>query len=175
MAVGQLTLGIPGATATTFATSPLPAVTLFRSPAGAPLASRSPLGYAELTGRSNRRTPQISGPAYAPTYAWAVATMLTLDEALQLEALATWQDRSYKAKADGALRLIDELEPLGPEPDPHSRTLLSPITPTWASSYRYGYGVFAAKLQLTEDWKQQVGVWASGAEARLCTFSLVEL
>jgi hypothetical protein len=175
MALGQLTLGIPGASPTTFATTPIPAVVLFRSPAGSPLASRSPLGYAEVAGRSNRGTAQVSGPAYAPTYAWAVATMLTLDEALQLEALAVWQDRAFKAKTDGALRLIDETELLGPEPNPHSRTLLTPITPAWGSGYRYGYGVFAAKLQLDQDWKQQIGVWASGAEARLCTFSLVEL
>lgn len=175
MAVGQLTLGIPGATPTTFAATPIPAVALFRSPAGSPLTSRSPLGYAEVTGRSNWGTPQVSGPTHAPTYAWAVATMLTLDEALQLEALAVWQDRAYKAKTDGALRLIDETEFLGPEPNPHSRTLLEAITPLWGAGYRYGYGVFAAKLQLPEDWKQQAGVWASGGEARLCTFSLVEL
>ena len=175
MAVGQLSLGIPGASPTTFATTPIPAVVLFRSPADSPLASRSPLGYAEVTGRSKRGTPSVAGPTTAPTYIWAVATMLTLDEALQLEALAGWQDRAYKAKADGALRLIDETEFLGPEPTPHSRTLLTAITPAWASTYRYGYGVFAAKLQLPEDWKQQAGVWASGAEARRCTFSLVEL
>lgn len=175
MALGQLSLGIPGATPTTFATAPLPAVALFRSPAGSPLASRSPLGYAEVAGRSTWGTPQVSGPAFAPTYAWAIATMLTLDEALMLEALAVWQDRAFKAKTDGALRLIDETEFLGPEPDPHSRTLLTPLTLTGAPTYRYGYGVFAAKLQLDQDWKQQVGVWATGAEARLCTFSLVEL
>jgi hypothetical protein len=175
MAIGQLSLGIPGNSTTNFATSPLPAVVLFRSPAATPLAVRSPLGFAEVSGRSNRGTPQVSGPAYSPTYVWSVATMLTLDEALQLEGLATWQDRAYKAKADGALRLIDELELLGPEPSPHSRTLLQAITPPWATSYRYGYGVFPVKLQLPEDWKQQAGVWASGAEARLCTFSLLEV
>ena len=175
MAAGQLTLGIPGNSTTNFATTPLPSLVLYRSPADSPLATRSPLGYAEVTARSNRGTPQVSGPAYAPTYAWAVAALLTLTEALQLEALSTWQDRAYKAKTDGKLRLIDEVEMLGPEPDPHSHTLLSTITPAWASTYRYGYGVFAIKLQLPEDWKQQVGTWTGGVEARLCTFSLVEL
>ena len=175
MALGQLTLGIPGNTATNFSTSALPAVTIFRSPAGSPMVSRSPLGYAEVAGRSNWGTAQVAGPAYAPTYAWAVAAVMSLDEALQLEALAGWQDRAYKASTDGALRLIDETEMLAPEPDPHSRVLLSPLTPTWASGYRYGYGVFAVKLQLAEDWKQQVGLWGNGDQARLCTFSLVEL
>jgi len=175
MALGQLTLGIPGNTATNFATTPLPAVALFRSSPEAPLASRSALGFAEVSGRSNRGTPLVAGPAYAPAYAWAVATMLSLTEALQLEALAGWQDRAYKAKTDGALRLIDETEVLGPEPDPHSRTLLEPLTPLWADTYRYGYGVFAVKLQLPEDWKQQQGVWASGDEVRFCTFSLIEV
>ena len=139
------------------------------------MSSRSELGYAEVTGRSNRGVAQVSGPAYATTYAWAVATMLTLAESQQIGALAKWQDAAYKAKTNGALRLIDETEYLDPEPNPHSRPLLAALTPTWANTYRYGYGIFEVKLQLPEDWRQQVGVWSSGDYARLCTFSLMEL
>lgn len=175
MAAGELRLGIPGNTFSSFTTTTLPAVTLNRSPAGTPLALRSELGYAELSGRSNRGTAQIAGPAYAPTYTWAVASLVTLDQALQLGSLSKWQDAAFKAKADGALRLIDETELLDPEPNPHSRTLLSILTPTWASTYRYGYGIFPIKLQLPEDWKQQVGRWRTGDEARLVTFSMLEI
>jgi len=175
MALGDLRLGIPGPTFSSFTTTALPAVTLNRSPAGSPLALRSELGYAELSGRSNRGTAQIAGPAYPITYAWAVASLVTLDEAMQLGALAKWQDARYKARQDGALRLIDETELLDPEPNPHSRTLLSILTPSWAPTYRTGYGIFAAKLQLPADWKTQVGRWATGEEARLVTFSLLEI
>jgi hypothetical protein len=184
MALGQLTLGIPGATATTFATTPIPAVVLFRSPAGSPLASRSPLGYAEVAGRSNRGTAQVSGAQTIVTYVWAVATMMTKAEAQRLTKLANWQDWGYKgitntgapaAKQDRPMRLIDETEELDGEPSPHSRTLLTPLTDPDNAAWVYGYGVFSVKIQLPEDWRQQIGVWASGAEARLCTFSLVEL
>ncbi|MBD1918847.1 MULTISPECIES: hypothetical protein [Cyanophyceae] len=175
MALGELRLGIPGNTFSSFTTTTLPSVTLNRSPAGTPLALRSELGYAELSGRSNRGTAQISGPAYAPTYAWAVAALVTLDEALQIGALAKWQDAAFKAKTDGALRLIDETELLDPEPNPHSRVLLQVLTPEWAPTYRNGYGIFAAKLQLPQDWRQQVGRWSTGEEARLVTFSVLEI
>lgn len=176
MATGDLRLGIPSTSHfSSFTTSGLPAVTLNRAAAGAPMAVRSELGYAELSGRSNRGTAQISGPAYKPTYTWAVAALVTLDEALQLGSLAKWQDSQFKAKLDGVLRLIDETELLDPEPNPHSRVLLSVLTPTWASGYRYGYGVFPVKLQLPQEWKQQVGRWSTGDEARLVTFSLIEI
>ena len=175
MADGDLTLGIPGGGASDFTTAALPSVVLFRSAPGEPLTSRSQLGYAGVTARSNRGAAAISGPAYAPTYIWAVASMVTQTEAQQIAALAGWQDRAYKARANGALRLLDETEYLDPEPTPHSRPLLASLTPSWASGYRYGYGVFAVKLQLPEDWRQQVGVWATGEQARLVTFSLVEL
>ena len=176
MALGELRLGIPGTSHfSAFATSALPAVTLSRAPAGTPLALRSELGFAELAGRSNWGTAAIAGPAHTPKYTWAVAALVTLDEALQLGALAKWQDAAYKAKADGALRLIDETELLDPEPNPHSRVLLSVLTPTWASGYRYGYGIFPVLVQLPSDWKTQVGRWSTGDDARLVTFSLLEI
>ena len=184
MAVGQLSLGIPGASPTTFATSPLPAVVLFRSPADSPLASRSPLGYAEVVGKSQWGVSQVAGAQTIVTYSWAVAAMMTKAEAQRLTKLANWQDWGYKgitntgapaAKQARPMRLIDEIEELDGEPSPHSRTLLTPLTDPDNAAWVYGYGVFNVKIQLPQDWRQQVGVWASGAEARLCTFSLVEL
>lgn len=174
MAVGELTLGLPGATATTFATTPIPALTLRRG-SGDSVSTRSEVGFSALAGRSNWGTPQVSGPAYSTKYQWAVATMLTESQARQLGALAKWQDAAYKARTDGALRLIDEVELLDDEPNPHSRTLLSALTTTWNSGYRYGYGVFPVLLQLPPDWRQQVGRWATGEGARLCTFAVSEL
>ena len=173
--MAQLRIGIPGPTFSSFTTTVLPSVTLDRSAAGSPLAVRSELGYAEVTGRSLWGTAVISGPAYSPTYSWAVAAMVTLDQALQIGALAKWQDAAYKNQQDGALRLIDETEFLDPEPNPHSRVLLQILTPAWASGYRFGYGIFPVKLQIPEDWKAQVGRWSTGEDARLITFSLIEV
>ena len=173
--VGQLTIGIPGAGAADYVTTPIPSLVLFRQPTDAPLALRSELGYAEVTGRSNYGTPQVSGPNYDPTYQWAVAAMLTEAEARQLGALAKWRDRQYKSNANGRLRLIDQVEYLDSEASPHSRTLLATLTETWNAGYSYGYGVFDVKIQLPPDWRSQAGLWASGSQARLCTFSLIEV
>lgn len=101
--------------------------------------------------------------------------MLTETEARQLGALAKWQDSTYKAQGNGALRLIDEVELLDDEPNPHSRTLLSALVTPWNSGYRYGYGVFPVAVQLPEDWRAQVGRFTSGSGARLCTFAVIEL
>ncbi|MEM6435703.1 MAG: hypothetical protein AAF773_17905 [Cyanobacteria bacterium P01_D01_bin.115] len=176
MAEGELTIGIPGSGSTDFATTPIPALTLNAWPAGGGVPTRNEIGYAELSARSNRGTPAISGPSYDVTYSWPIAAMVTLDEALQLGALAKWQDQQYKAQNDGALRLIDELEPVDPQPSPHSRTLLSTLNPSWNAGFEYGYGVFAVKLQLPTDWRQIVGVWKdSGELARLITFQALEV
>jgi hypothetical protein len=175
LAVGTLTLGIPGSSATTFATEPIPSLALFRASADGPLAVRSELGYAVVAGRSVWGTAQILGPTHKPKYVWSVAAMMTEGEARQLGSLAKWQSANYRAKIEGALRLIDETELLDDEPNPHSRTLLSSLVTPWNSGYRYGYGVFSVAVQLPEDWRSQVGRWASGSSARLCTFNLVEL
>ena len=177
MAEGDFTIGIPGVGASDFAASPIPAVTLidcWTSEQGAPM--RSPIGYVEVIGRSSYGTPQISGPSYGITYSWPVLAMITLDEALQIEALAGWQNDQYLNQNDGALRLVDEVELLGPEPSPHSRPLLTALNPSWNASYEYGYGIFKAKLQLPSDWKQILGRWTdSGEEARTCGFRLEEV
>lgn len=175
MAVGELTLGIPGNSTTNFATTPIPSIALGRGPAGEALSTRSEVGYSELIGRSNWGTPQVSGPVHNPKYQWAIAAMLTESQARQVGALAKWQDAAYKARTDGALRLIDEAELLDDEPNPHSRTLLTPLVTPWNSGYRYGYGVFPVLIQLPQDWRQQVGQWSTGEAARLCTFVVVEL
>jgi len=184
MPLDHLSLGIPGNTTTNFAAAPIPMVPLFRSAPEAPLVSRSELGYSVLSGRSNRGVAQISGPASRITYLWAVATKLTKSEKRRVGKLAKWQDWGYKgitnagvatARQARPLRLIDETEELDGEPSPHSRTLLSNLPDPDDASWVYGYGIFEVKIELPEDWWLQDGLWARGEEARLCTFSLVEL
>ncbi|MEO0533232.1 MAG: hypothetical protein AAF215_05130 [Cyanobacteria bacterium P01_A01_bin.123] len=176
MVAGDLTLGIPGAGASDFATTPIPSITLNLWPDdddAEPLRSES--GYAEVEERSSEGTPQIIGPSYEPTYLWTVPVMLTLDEAIQLGALAKWQDAEYKAYRDGALRLIDEIDYLDAEPSPHSRTLLSALNPSWNAGYEYGFGVFKVKLQVPGNWRRIAGRWTdSDEEARRVIFQLVE-
>jgi len=171
----KLTLGIPGNSTTNFATTPIPSMVMDRGSADGPLSTRSELGWITVANRSNYGTAQISGPAYAPKYIWAVAAALTEVQARQLGAMARWQDTTYKAQGNGALRLIDEVEYLDDEPNPHSRTLLSALVTPWNGDYRYGYGVFPVVIQLPEDWRTQLGRWSTGGDARLVTFSLVEL
>lgn len=173
MVFGQLTLGIPGAGASDFATTPIPAIVLGEWPADTP-PTRQEFNYAVLQGRSSYGTPQVDGPAYGITYAWTVAAWLTMPEMLQLGALAKWQDRTYKTPADGKLRLIDEVRELDPEPSPHSRTLLSPLAPDWNAAYQYGFGVFNVKIVLPNDWDAYVGA-ANGVQRRIATFTLEEV
>lgn len=176
MAAGNFTVGIPGPGTSDFASLPIPSLLfdLWTPDAGVPV--RGEIGYAEVAGRSNNGISQISGVAYDPTFIWPVAAMLTQAQARQLGALARWQDREYKARRDGALRLIDEIDFLDSEPSPHSRSLLSAISESWNAAYVYGYGVFPVKLKLPQDWRQMIGRWVdSGEEARLVTFTLIEL
>lgn len=176
MAQGDISIGIPGAGTSDFAALPIPSLAFNRwSPdAGAPV--RGEIGYASLAQRSTNGLPQIVGPAYGEKFLWPVAAMLTLSQARQLGALAKWQSREYKASRDGALRLIDEVDYVDSEPTPHSRTLLSSIPESWNSGYVYGYPVCPVLLQLPQDWKQFLGKWnSSGVEARLATFTLIEL
>lgn len=177
MAAGDFTLGIPGVTSTTFATTPIPALSFadcWTRDAGFP--QRGEVGYAEVIGRSTNGIPQIAGVAYKPTYLWTVVALLTQAQARQLGALAKWQDAAYKANTDGALRLIDQMEFIDSEPSPHSRTLLTPIVETFNAAYVYGYGVFPVKLQLPQDWRSLIGRWVdTGLEARQVTFTLLEV
>lgn len=176
MAAGDFTLGIPGTGTSDFASLPIPSLVLDRWTPDAGVPVRGEIGYAEVAGRSNNGISQISGVAYDPTFIWPVAAMLTQAQARQLGALARWQDREYKARRDGALRLVDEIDFLDSEPSPHSRTLLSSLQESWNSNFVYGYGVFPVKLQLGQDWRQLIGRWVdSGEEARLVTFTLIEL
>ena len=148
---------------------------LSRSEGGAPLATRSEVGWAAVVGRSNWGTPQIAGPTFTQRYLWAVASLLTATEARQLGALISWQDKRYKSKLDGALRLIDEFQVTGSEESPHSKTLLTTSTETWNASWVYGYPVCSVIIQPNENWLQGVGRSASGHSLYLATFSMIEL
>lgn len=186
MAEGDFQLGIPGAGASDFATTPIPSINFIDcwTPDGG-FPTRGEIGYATLADRSNWGTAQITGPAYGVRYIWPVAAMLTQAQARQLGALAKWQSLGYQGLTNAEapttrvarpLRLVDEIEYLDSEPTPHSRTLLSSIQESWNSDYVYGYGVFEVFVQLPQDWRQLVGRWQhSGDQARLVTFTLVEI
>lgn len=178
MAVGQITIGIPGNSSTNFATSPVQSLVLQLSPRGSQLSNPSRVGRAVSNGYSNRGTAIIGGPSYNPKYQWAFSAMVTQDQYLHLAALAFYQQDKISKKETASqfrLRMIDETEFLEPEHNPHSRVLLQSITPSWAPSYRYGYGVFDVKLEIPEDFVSKAGKWSSGNEARLLTFGAIEL
>jgi hypothetical protein len=178
VAVGQITIGIPGNSSTNFANSPVTQLVLKLSAPGTELAPRPRIGRAISNGYSNRGTAIIGGPAYNPKYQWAITSMVTQDQYLHLAALAFYQQDKISKKetqSQWRLRLIDETEYVEPEHNPHSRVLLQSITPSWAPSYRYGYGVFDVKLEIPEDFVAKAGKWASGSECRLVTFGAVEL
>lgn len=178
MAAGDFTLGIPGTGATDFATTPIPSLLFDRwtRESGPPVRGVIAEQRVAISDRSLNGIAQITGPAYNPKFIWPVAAMMTQAQARQLGAKAGWQDREFKAKRNGALRLIDEIEYLDSEPTPHSRTLLSAISEGWNSSYQYGYGVFDVLIVLPQDSRQLIGRWNdSGEEARLVTFTLLEV
>lgn len=167
MPFGELKLQIPGVS------PPIAPLVLrdFNGDFGFPRRSR--IGFASAIGVSNWGTTAIAGPAYTYKYFWQCAFNLSPEDKLHLRALANWQDRTYKAIEDGALLLTDELHELDPEPSPHSKTILSGTSQSWAggTGYVYGYGQFLVKLEPGEDFEQRIN-WI-GSE--VLTFRLVEL
>lgn len=176
MSEGQIRLGIPGAGTTDFATSPIGFITLDDWEPGTGIPTRKPIGTSSIGQRSNNGVAAIVAPAYVTLYGWDVVAIADLTTTLQLGALARYQDTQQKAGNLAPLRLIDETDYLDPEPNPHSKTLLTPITPPWNGSYRYGYGVFGVQLILPADgWRTPIGVFSDGTPAYRVAFALEEL
>jgi hypothetical protein len=153
----QLEIGIPGAGTTNFATTPIPSVTLTKTPSGDILSSRSPINNAILTSRSNWGTAAIVASAYETKYQWQVSAIITDAQKLILTALARWQDDNPTT----GLRLVDQVEYLDPV-DTQSRTLLSTLNPDWNAGYEYGYGVFSVYLDITPDSIQRFAAYNNG-------------
>jgi hypothetical protein len=166
MSYGQLTLSIPGAS------PPVPSLTISMFPDGG--YSRSLLGLTQVSDFSAYGTPVLTGPL-SNRYIWSISAVLTEADALQLEALILWSSGQYKARQDGALALVDEVEYLTPEPSPHSRSLISAITPTWSASYEYGYGQFSVQVSLAEDNPRAHKGRASSGLFKEVQFSIVEV
>jgi hypothetical protein len=152
MAEGQIRIGIAGGTATTFSTSPVPAITLSRVQSGQLLSDRSEISPLTIVGRSNYGTLAVGGPAYSTKYQWALNAVITDADSLVLGGLLEWQ----RANPDEGLRLIDEVQPLDPV-DSQPRTLLSTIAPSWNAGYEYGFGVFSVLLLVEPNWRQRFG------------------
>jgi hypothetical protein len=174
MAIGDLTIGIAGGSSTNFATSPIPSLRIYRWTAdGAPVRGR--LGYAELRQRSINGVAQINGPTHSPKFVWSIAAVMTLDEMRQLSNLANYQDDQYKSQTDGKLRFIDEIQYLD-NFERTGRTLLAEIAEVWNANYKYGYGVFAVKLQLPEEFNAELGrLNSDGSIVHTVTFQVLEV
>lgn len=137
---------------------------------------RSMLNLISVGGYSQYGTPEIQGALTDPRYTWQISAHLTENEALQLDALAKWQDSQYKAKLDGKLQLTDQMEYLPPEASPHSRTLLSALNPSWNAGYEYGYGVFDVAIAIPEQHRTHAGVIVGTTDqVKLVQFGMVEV
>ena len=167
MPFGEFKLQIPGVS------PPIEPLVLrdFNGDFGWPRRSR--VGISVASTPSNLGVTPITGPAYNYKYVWSCAFNLSPENRRHLKALANWQDRTVKAKQDGALLLTDELHELDPEPSPHSKTIASGTSQAWSggSGYVYGYGQFLVKLEPGDDFEQRIN-WI-GSE--VLTFRLVEL
>jgi hypothetical protein len=174
MSEGHFTIGIPGAGSTSLASSPIAAVVVDDwSEQGIPI--RTGIGMTAITGRSNWGTPQISAPAHRVLWSWEVTAYLTLDDAIALGALGMWQSDQQKLRNTAPLRLIDETDYTEALPSPYPVPLISPVVPAWNAGYVYGFGVYAVKLNLPGGWRQPVGLFSNGEQARLVTFQVEEL
>lgn len=138
----SITIGLPGASATTFASSPIPSLEILKFPSGEILANRFSIGTVTAPRRSNYGTPALNAPAYTTKYGWQINCILTEAEWLRLSALIEYSTAEYKAGNDGKLRLVDETQFLPPEDSPHTKNLLSDITWPDNAGYVYGYGAF---------------------------------
>ena len=132
---------------------------------------------------SNWGTTPITGPAYNGKYGGSVAAHLTRSDLLKFQALVRWQQRQIKGLdaaltldsgySLGNLKITDETTYLDPEPAPHSRTLVAALTPAFAPTYRYGYGVLPAVI--VPGQSQQLGATLDGEAAYLVPFTWVEV
>ena len=170
MAQGEIRIGIAGAGASDFASSPVSVLTLYRG-GDEPFTLRSVFGFNAPGDPTIYGSTPITGPQYAPRQLWTLSPWLTRDEANQLYALALWQ------KANGtALRLIDEVDTITIDTTYNNRTLLSSTTPAWGANYRTGYGIFSVQLTVEGEWSQYLGLWAGTEdEARAVTFTATEV
>ena len=156
MTQGRLTLGIADTGASDFVSTPIPSLEIFRwTSAGAPQRGRQ--GWKSLDGRSINATSKINGPSYAPFFLWTITTVLTLSEMRQLSNLASWQNDRYNGQ-DGKLRLIDEIQYIDNfDRQANGRALLSELSESWNTDYKYGHGVFNVKLQIPETFNTELG------------------
>lgn len=167
MVEGSLTLGIPGPGSTDFEATPIPSL-LISEWLGGQMAVRSPaVGALTVSGYSNWGTANITGPAHGLKYSWAVPTVLEAPHARQLFRLWHWQQTNQ-----AALRLVDEVEPLD---IPDGRPLLATNTEAYGTGLTYGFAAFAVWLELPEDWRTHLGVFATGTHAKQVSFTLLEV
>jgi hypothetical protein len=173
MAIGEIKIGIAGS-GSSFATSPIQPIVLYRGDAGAPFVQRSVLaalapGEPTLYGT----TPLIKTP-YPQRFSWTFAAWVTKNEARQLLGLSLWQDENKTP-----LRLQDEVDTIlikAGYNDAGRSLLAGATTPSWGTGYSEGYGIFSVALVFDGEWDQWVGIWAEDeSQARQVTFAAVEV
>lgn len=166
MADGDITIRIPGGS------PPIPEVVINCFPEGEDHYEVTRTGLAEVASFSNVGTPEISG-LLNDRYSLTVLAKIPEDDALRLEAIAHWSSEQYSNGADGHLELDFELEYVGPEPSPHSRTLVSTLTTAY--SYEYGYPRYDVVLTIPPGFRQRSGNNGSGTIYNLVQFAAVEV
>lgn len=173
MAQGELTIGIPGAGASDFASSPITSLTITQTPQKGPPTRGKPPAVS-VRSESINGTSAIGGRASAAKFIWTINCILSFDDARKLTTLADWQSDQYQNSNDGVLRLIDETKYINNfERQVWGRSLLAQIDESWNSAYKYGYGVFGVLLQLPEDFEAYFGNITTGESS--LTFTIVEV
>lgn len=177
--MGRFRLGIPDSTATGFATTPLPPLTISRFPVGVgEQAFRSILDQLTLDSFTQPQEPVFSG-ALGERFVWSVQTVLSNDDALLFGALRGWQQAqiaAHDAWVEGGrvgpepiwkLRWVDEIRPTDPEPAA-SRQLLT--LQNTGYGWQYGYPVVDCLIALPES---PLAFWAK--ERDQLSFTVIEL
>lgn len=174
MAENDFRIGIPGGTATTFATTPVASLNITKRVGKGP-PPRGPLNIIQPGQTSINGVDILNGQAYAPKFLWTVTCLITSTQSRQLTRLFNWQQSQFRAKNDGRLRLIDETRYIDDyERQVNGRTLLAQFDEADNAAQKYGYGVFYVNVLLDAEFLEPSGRLL-GDDTDQATFSLREV
>ena len=175
MAENDFRIGIPGAGASDFATTPVAALNITKTPQKGP-PPRGPINIIQAGDTPSLNGIDIlTGPSVAPKFLWTPTALLTSTQARQLTRLFGWQQSQFRNQADGKLRLIDETRFIDDyERQVHGRTLLAQFDEADNAAQKYGYGVFNVVILLDPEFLQPSGALL-GDDTDTITFTLREV
>ncbi|MEM9945395.1 MAG: hypothetical protein AAF810_04955 [Cyanobacteria bacterium P01_D01_bin.36] len=179
MAENELRIGIVGAGASDFASTPVASLTVTKTQRPGPPA-RSYIRYARPVDEpSINGVDTFTGPSVGPKFLWTVSCLLTVTEARQLTRLFGYQNNRVSGidepKNTPNLRLIDETRYINDyERQQHGRTLLAELNEADNAAQKYGYGVFNVALLLDDDFLEAFGT-LSGSKTDNATFQIREI